>query len=111
MLKLDLGPRTESQRLALLLKRLDQAGVFERHRAELVEHGLHLAHRVPRRAAHQAQRFSRPGLVLIEAGLHRGGGRLDDEDLLLDGIVQIARQAGALLLAGRSANLLLVFGP
>ena len=44
-----------------------------------------------------------------EARLRRCRGSLDGEDLLFDGIVQVASQAVAFLLSGGVANLLLVF--
>ena len=51
-LNLHLGAGTESQRVALLLQRLDEADVLERRRPELIEHRLHLGHRLARRLAH-----------------------------------------------------------
>ena len=61
-----------------------------------------------RGTADVGQRGLRATGVPIESGLHRRRGRLHDEDVLLDRVVQVAREPRPLLLAGRAPDLPLV---
>ena len=99
------------ERLALLLQRLDEAGVLQRRGPQLVEHRLHLGHRLACRLPNLLEGAARARGVGGESRLSRRRRRLDGEDLLLHRVVEIASQPVALLLSGRGANLLFVGGP
>ncbi len=106
--ELDRGARSKPEGVALLLHGFHEADVSERGGLQLVEHDLHLDHGLPRRGPDLIHRLYGAGGVVVETRLSRGRGRLDDEDLLLDRVVEVARETVALFLRGRRPNLLLV---
>ena len=88
-----------------------QSAVLERGSLEVVEHHLHLGHRFTSGLAHLIERGPGAVAIALKSRLYRRSSRLDDEQLLLDGIVQIAGEAGALFLADDLADPLVVLGP
>jgi hypothetical protein len=75
-----------------------------------VEHCLHFAHRLAGRVADLRERVPRTRRFRIEPGLRRRGSGMDGEQLLLDGVVEIAGQAVPLFLHGGLPDAPLVLG-
>jgi hypothetical protein len=86
----------------------DEAHVFERHGLQFVDERFHLPRRLSRGRADVGDGVAYAGRITIEPNLGRRRGGLDHEQLLLHGVVQVARKAGALLDARRFANLRVV---
>ena len=105
-----LGAGAKADGLALALEGLDEADIFQRGGAELIEQHFHFRHRLAGGSTHLREGAARTLRVGLEPRLHCGRGGLDREELLLDGIVQLARQAVPLFAAGGFTDLSLAPG-
>lgn len=99
---------TQPQGFALLLQRSDETDILERCCAKLIEHGVHLGHRIACRVPNLRDGVSRASGIGGESRFHGGGRRLNREQLLLHRVVEIAGQAMAFLLGSRLPHLQLV---
>jgi hypothetical protein len=95
----------EAQRLELIADGFDQPHGCQRLRAQLGQQRLHLRHRRLRQVAHMPDVLRCGFRVVVTQTLRGCSSDIDAEQLLLDGVVQVARQAVALLLDGGFAQL------
>ena len=109
--ELDPGAGLKTERFTLPPQKGDEPRVPDRRPLQLIEHHLHLRHRLARRAAHLADGVERALRIAAEPRLRGRARGLDHEQLLLHRVVKIARQPRALLLSRRLTDLLFVLRP